>query len=109
MFIFDFDLLNEYEFYFSNGNAASKFTRITGCLSEILEFDWHTIFSREPILEDKEEIIRKRNAELLIDGPVQISKYLKFIYVKDDKIANILKQKFPQYANKVIIREDFFK
>lgn len=105
MFIFDFDLLNEYEFYFSDGNAASKYTRITGCLSEILEFDWFTVFSRGPVLGDKEEIIRKRNAELLIDGPVQISKYLRFIYVKDDKIANILKQKFPQYANIIIIKD----
>ena len=81
-----------------------KYLKSKKC-EEILAFDWATIFSRGPILssENKIEIVRKRDAELLVTGPVCVDKYLKRIIVKNDKVAKKIKLDFPKYSGKVLV------
>ena len=109
---FDYSLVKDYEVYFTDGNAGSKYSKISGCINEVLNYDWDTIFSRGVILEEgknKDEVVRKRNAELLVNGPVNVSKYLKCIYVKNDNYSSVLKQEFPKYSDKIIVKEEYFK
>lgn len=99
--IFDFSLVNEYTVYFADGNAASKHTKFYGLIEDAINIDWKRVFERGPIYDDfgKYDIIRKRNAELLVCGPVNISKYLKKIVVKTKELKEKIENDFPQYKN----------
>ena len=102
---FDFSLVEDYEVYFLDGNAASDYSRKSQTASEIISFDWATIFSRGPIYddEDKIDIKRKRDAELLVKGPVYVDKYLRKIIVKNENVAKKIKHDFPKYSGIIIV------
>ena len=97
-------MINNYKTFFSNGNAASQNSIITGVIDEALKYDWETIFSRGAISKKNIEIIRKRNAELLVEGPIKVNEYIEKIIVQSFSTEEKLKKLFPQYSN--IIKED---
>lgn len=107
---FDYSLVEDYEVYFLDGNAASEYSKISQNAAEIVGFDWYTIFGRGPIYsdEDKIDIIRKRDAELLVKGPVLVDKYIKKIIVKNENVANKIKLDFPKYSKIVIVDPQSF-
>lgn len=102
---FDFSLVEDYEVYFLDGNAASDYSKKSQSASEIMSFDWSTIFGRGPIydIEDKIDVIRKRDAELLVKGPVYVDKYLRKIIVKNENVAKKIKHDFPKYSGIIIV------
>lgn len=102
--IFEYKIVEDHECYFSDGNAASKYTRFVGDIDEAIKFNWIMIFSRGPISEiDKQEVIRVRNAELLVNSDIICSKYLKRIYVKNEHTKNNIIDMFPKYHDRVIV------
>ena len=106
---FNFDLLKE-DVIYSDGNAASRYSKFTGVVDEAIEFDWSTILNRGPVnVENSYEIIRKRNAEILLDGPMKVSKYLEKIIVNSDLIKNNLIEQFPNYKSIIIVDLSYFK
>ena len=88
-----------------DGNAASEYSKKSQSASEIMSFDWSTIFGRGPIydIEDKIDVIRKRDAELLVKGPVYVDKYLRKIIVKNENVAKKIKHDFPKYSGIIIV------
>ena len=108
--IFDFSLINGYDVYFSNGNAGSQYSKITGVIDEALQFDWERIFSRGRISSyNHNEIVRVRNAELLVNGPVDVEKYLKKIIVKNVNVKNKLTNEFSEYADIIKVDTRYFE
>ena len=79
-------------------------------VSEAINFDWKGIFDRSIIydFEDKQAIIRKRDAELLVESPVCVDKYLVKIIVKNENVAEKIKQNFPKYGKIVIVDSQSF-
>lgn len=102
---FDFSLVEDYEVYFLDGNAASDYSKKSQSASEIMSFDWSTIFGRGPIydIEDKIDVIRKRDAELLVEGPVYVDKHIRKIIVKNENVAKKIKHDFPKYSGIIIV------
>lgn len=104
--VFDEKIIGNYPVYYTDGNAASQYTSITGVMDEAINFDWDSIFSRGPIIRDKQEIVRKRNAELLVIGPVDVKTFLKKIIVKDFFTADNIKKQFPIYSNIITVEQE---
>ncbi len=102
---FIYELVEKFECYFTDGNAASNYTLITGDVKEALDFNWQMIFSRGPFNEiERREIIRRRNAEFLVNADVPIKTYLKSIIFKEEIDLEKIANNFPEY--KLLCRVD---
>lgn len=107
--VFDFDLIHHYECYFSDGNAASKYTRFTGDLNEAIAFNWNTILGRGPMGEiEKKEIIRMRNAECLVSGDIDCVQFVKKIIVANENTKSQIENQFAYLRGKVMVDKGFF-
>ncbi|MCH5171830.1 MAG: DUF4433 domain-containing protein [Erysipelotrichales bacterium] len=117
---FDWNLMFEKDALIANGNAGSDYTR-TKRVADFLKnpddfMDWDIIFNRTPISdenEQKQEIIRKRNAELLVPNFVS-TKFLNKIIFKSGEARKIFVTKLNddkillEFKNKIIIDRDYF-
>lgn len=106
--IFNKKLVNNCKSYYSDGNAASQYTKITGDIKDALKFDWDSIFSRGSISRNNYEITRKRNAELLVDGPVKVDDYIDKIVVQSSDIEKKIRELFPKYSDKIKTDRKYF-
>ena len=89
--VFDYDICHHEDAYFSNGNAAchrSEFMKVSDYFESDGSFlDLNCIFDRTPMINNKEEIKRIRNSELLVKEPVYL-KDMKKIVFKTEKAKN---------------------
>lgn len=77
-----YDLNYESDYYFTNGNASSKYTVKTQNVTDALSFDWEMIAQRGPYDSNDFYITRCRNAEFLINKKVSLN-FIKAIYFKN--------------------------
>lgn len=107
--IFDFSLAENSICYFSDGNAGSQYSTISGVIDEVLEYDWDTIFSIGAFpIELRDEIVRKRNAELLVTNSVCISHYLDKLVFNCEEDMNVVVEMFPDLSSKCVIIKSYF-
>ena len=82
--IFDYELIYLQSSYFSSCNAASSYAEFGYDIEFFRNMDWENIFHRGALSIDdsfeKFDIIRKRNAELLIKDKVSIDYLKKIIF-----------------------------
>lgn len=107
--IFEYDLIDSYNCYISDGNCASKSTIYTDDLEVAARYDWKTILSTGPIFENIRETVRMRNAELLIEGPVYIFQHLKYIVFNSIDDLELIRKMYPKYQDKMIVDTNLFK
>lgn len=108
IFVFNFNIINDYEVYYADGNAAALSTKFVGNIEEAMNIDWPKVFSNGAMNVGDKELIRNRNAELLVEGPVNVSKYLDKIVVKTYDSKNKIESIFPQYKDVVIVDSSYF-
>jgi ATP-dependent DNA helicase RecQ len=102
--VFDYSIVSEEGCLFCDGNAAISHTLISNNFENISNFDWDTIFSRGPFSKSlKEEIIRKRNAEMLSKKPVSVTKIIK-IFFNDINSYDQAIALFPGIKNKCFLK-----
>lgn len=115
---FNWKLIFEKDAKISNGNAGSNKTNVKKAIDFLKNpgdfMDWDSIFNRESILDEieKPEIIRKRNAELMIPNSVSI-KYIDRIIFKSNEardkfISKLDKKILSQFRDKIIADKEYF-
>ena len=100
--VFDSKLIYQDFTYFTDGNATHGLSICGDTYNFFTQIDWQKVFHRtyfEP--HEREEIIRKRNAELLSKKPVSLKGYLAKIIFRsesDRRMAELLARKdfFPR-------------
>ena len=82
--IFDYELILLQKTIFSNCNAASSYVEFGNDADFFENMDWDKIFHRKSLpIEDssiKREIIRKRNAEMLVTKDISLSYLNKIVF-----------------------------
>jgi hypothetical protein len=106
---FDYSLVENFECYFTDGNAASNYSMITGNIKEAIDFDWKMIFSRGPFNDkDRNEIIRSRNAEFLVNANIPIRNFIKSITFKEQEDLDTIANQFPEFKLLCKIEKNWF-
>ena len=78
--------VDDFQWCFTDGNAAKKITKYATSLDLINELDWHSILTtdfRDENADGDEDRIRKKHSEFLIKGHVP-SSYIKYIVVLNE-------------------------
>ena len=89
---FDNDIIFD-DVCFCNGNASSKYTEITPDANVALEtFDWDLIFGYNLDGVDNYIIKNKRNAELLYNGRIHLSKVKYFVFKTEEDMNFAISQ-----------------
>ena len=121
LFCFSKSLLTDSKASFTDGNATSSSTTVVSSFSEAVEqFDWENILGRGPIYDsdEKTDVIRKRNAEILYDGSLSLSKKhlvrILFRTKADQELAEILAkekgltERLDAFRGYIQVRPDYF-
>lgn len=118
--VFKWDIINLFGTRIYGGNAASDKTKhylvdtlfIKDDLKISKNIDWDTVFSFGPYFSNKEEITRKRNAELQVYNKLSICFIKKIVFPTEllkDKFLNSLNEEMKRkYINKVFVDKDYF-
>jgi len=105
IFVESFILTNidEIEFAFTDGNAASSNTNFYFSLKKLEKIPWDVIRSNPQELDLKNnEIIRKRCSEFLIYPSIPVKYFWKFVVYDENKKQKIEKMLFQKNLNKTV-------
>ena len=101
-----------FQWCFTNGNAAMKITKYYNSLSYINSIDWHSIKSTDFRLDNAdgdEDRIRKKHSEFLVKNHIP-AKYIKGIAVYDLETKNKVEEIIQRLGLDILIKvkRDFY-